>query len=99
MQGIQAVSFLKLSFMSRALIHVCSLLKTSKKNSDISARVSSFGYNVGPVPADGNCFSHAVSFQLLKLMSGENGWSIQERLLNLGISPNQSMASIAAVLR
>ena len=99
MQGIQAVSFLKLSFMSRALIHACSLLKTSKKNSDISARVSSFGYNVGPVPADGNCFSHAVSFQLLKLMSGENGWSIQERLLNLGISPNQSMASIAAVLR
>ena len=32
-------------------------------------------------------------------MSGENGRSTQERLLNLGISPNQSMASIAAVLR
>ena len=40
-----------------------------------------------------------VSFQLLKFMSGENGRSTQERLLNLGISPNQSMASIAAVLR
>ena len=99
MQGIQAVSFLKLPFMSRALIHACSLLETSKKNSDIRARVSSFGYNVGPVPGDGNCFFHAVSFQLLKLMSGENGRSTQERLLNLGISPNQSMASIAAVLR
>ena len=96
---MQAVSFLKLPFMSCALIHACSLLKTSKKNSDISARVSSFGYNVGPVPGDGNRFFHAVSFQLLKLMSGENGRSIQERLLKLGISPNQSMASIAAVLR
>ena len=99
MQGVQAVSFLKLPFMSRALIHAPSLLETSEKNSDISARVSSFGYNVEPVPGDGNCFFHAVSFQLLKLMSGENGRSIQERLLNLGISPNQSMASIAAVLR
>ena len=96
---MQAVSFLKLPFMSCALIHACSLLKTSKKNSDISARVSSFGYNVGPVPGDGNRFFPAVSFQLLKLMSGENGRSIQERLLNLGTSPNQSMASIAAVLR
>ncbi|CAH3193843.1 unnamed protein product [Porites evermanni] len=99
MQGVQAVSFLKLPFMSRALIHARSLLETSEKNSDISARVSSFGYNVEPVPGDGNCFFHAVSFQLLKLMSGENGRSTQERLLNLGISPNQSMASIAAVLR
>ena len=56
MQEVQAVSFLKLPFMSRALIHTRSLLETSEKNSDISARVSSFGYNVEPVPGDGNCF-------------------------------------------
>ena len=61
--------------------------------------MSSFGYTIDPVPGDDNCFFHAVSFQLLKVVKGENGQSIQERLRDLGISPDQSLTSIAAVLR
>ena len=52
-----------------------------------------------PVPGDGNCFFHAVSFQLLKLFKGINGQSIQNGLRALRISWKQSLATIAVVLR
>ena len=44
-------------------------------------------------------FFHAVSFQLLKLLKGENGQSIQNGLRALGISSEQSLATNAEVLR
>ena len=61
--------------------------------------MSSFGYNIEPVPGDGNFFFHAVSFQLLQLLKGESGQSIQNGLRALGLSSDQSLATIAAVLR
>ena len=85
--------------MSRALLHACSLIETSERRSDINSQVSSFGYNIEPVPGDDNCFFHAVSFQLLQLLKGENGQSIQNGLHALGLSLDQSLTTIAAVLR
>ena len=72
-QEMKSFNFSKLPFMSRALLHARSLIETSERRSDINSQASSFGYNVEPVPGDGNCFFHAVSFQLLKLLKGENG--------------------------
>jgi len=51
------------------------------------------------IPGDSNCFFHAISFQLLKLLKGENGQPIQNGLHALGISLEQSLATIAPVLR
>ena len=98
-QEMKSFSFSKLLFMSRALLHVHSLIETSERRSDINSQVSSFWYNIEPVPGDGNCFFHAVSFQLLQLLKGENGQSIQNGLHALGLSLDQSLATIAAVLR
>ena len=92
-------SFSKLPFMSRALLHARSLIETSERRSDINSQVSSFAYNIEPIPGDDNCFFHAVSFQLLQLLKGENGQSIQNGLHALGLSLDQSLATIAAVLR
>ena len=61
--------------------------------------MSSFGYNIEPVPGDDNCFLHAVSFQLLQLLKGENGQSIQNGLHALGLSLDQSLTTIGVVLR
>ena len=98
-QEMKSFNFSKLPFMSRALLHARSLIETSERRSDINSQVSSFGYDVEPVPGDGNCFFHAVSFQLLKLLKGENGQSIQNGLCALGISLEQSLATNAEVLR
>ena len=98
-QEMTSFSFSKLPFMSRALLHARSLIETSERRSDINSQVSSFGYNIEPVPGDDNCFFHAVSFQLLQLLKGENGQSIQNGLHALGLSLDQSLATIAAVLR
>ena len=64
-----------------------------------NSQVSSFGYNKEPVPGDDNCFFHSVSFQLLQLLKGENGQSIQNGLHALGLSLDQSLTTIGAVLR
>ena len=96
---MKSFNFSKLPFMSRALLHVHSLIERSERGSDINSQVSSFGYNVEPVPGDSNCFFHAVSFQLLKLLKGENGQCIQNGLSVLGISSEQSLATNAEVLR
>ena len=98
-QEMKSFNFSKLPFMSRALLHARSLIETSERRSDINSQVSSFGYNVEPVPGDGNCFFHAVAFQLLKLLKGENGQCIQNGLHALGISSEQSLATNAEVLR
>ena len=98
-QEMKSFNFSKLPFMSRALLQARSLIETSERRSDINSQVSSFGYNLEPVPGDGNCFFHAVSFQLLKLLKGENGQPIQNSLRALGISSEESVATIAAVPR
>ena len=71
-QEMKSFNFSKLPFMSRALLHAHLLIETRERRSDINSQVSSFGYNVEPVPGDGNCSFHAVSFQLMKLLKGEN---------------------------
>lgn len=98
-QEMKSFNFSKLPFMSRALLHARLLIETRERRSDINSQVSSFGYNVEPVPGDGNCSFHAVSFQLMKLLKGENGQCIQNGLHALGISSEQSLATNAEVLR
>ena len=98
-QEMKSFNFSKLPLMFRALLHARLLIETSERRSDINSQVASIGYNIEPVPGDGNCFFHAVSFQLLKLLKSENGQVIQNGLRALGISSEQSLVTIAAVLR
>ena len=60
---------------------------------------TSFGLQIVPVSADGNCFFRSVAFQIHQVMHSDCSAELRRHLQNLGISPEVTTEDLQLLLR